>query len=439
MDILAHYFKPAIALIASAMDKHRQSIDPAYASVCHQCAIFAEHQFHAIRKSPDAIRWKLYVDRKTREVQQLREEITRLNAQSSASSSNKSRELSGNLTTAEALLKEDGISFGQLNQNRDTFLQQAIDMYSRCLEVSDSYDDDSVIRLCSLWFANYDDVTWQDKIREALDRVPSRKFVFLSHQLSARLSSIKSTQLPKNQENLQSVLLRMCKEHPFHSLYQVYCLLPDRSSPSASGQSTRHISRRESPASQTDRASAAREIFNRMKSDPESRERATDVEGICDASLEWAKYPIKHSVEKKPRGPYQIPNNVLIRKITFTKVPVVTVRTPVDPTLRYDNCVWIAKYDLTFHTAGGVNLPKINICHGSDGIQYKQLVCYWLRNTTIFHSNKMLTYSSKVKVPMILDKMRLWNRCSIWSIWSSVVIERPEDGILALETIRLSH
>jgi ataxia telangiectasia mutated family protein len=403
MDILANYFNPATALITNAVNEHHDSADASYAAVYHQCALFAEHQHHAILKSPDLIRYKVYVDRKTREVRQFKEEIVRLSAQPSASNLNQVNQLKNSLGTVEKVLKEDEISYGQNNRNRDTFLQEAIDMYSRCLEVSDNYDDDSTIRLCSLWFANYDDVPMQDKIKEALDRIPSRKFVFLSHQLSARLASIIPTQPQKSQKNLQRLLLRMCKEHPFHTLYQVFCLLPERASQSAAGHANRRISGHDSPASQADRASAASDIFNRLKNDPVTRQRAVDVERICEASLQWAKHPIKNSLPKNRKGPFKIPEQLLIRQITFTNVPVVTIRTPVDPTLLYDNCIWIAKYEATYDTAGGINLPKINTCLGSDGLRYKQLVCCYLRINVPANLTVSIC-SSRVRVTMILDK-----------------------------------
>lgn len=71
--------------------------------------------------------------------------------------------------------------FKDHNLARETFLKQAIDMYSRCLESSDDFDNEAVIRLCSLWFANFDDETRvHEEIGLALDRIPSRKMLFLA-------------------------------------------------------------------------------------------------------------------------------------------------------------------------------------------------------------------------------------------------------------------
>ena len=129
--------------------------------------------------------------------------------------------------TAEKIIKQDTELVDQHNRAINAFLNQAIDMYSNCLEATDDFDDDGAIRLCSLWFANFENPAIQQKIGVALNRTPSWKFVFLAHQLSARTTKPSETAVPEHQVNLQSLMIRMCKEHPFHSLYQVYCLKVD--------------------------------------------------------------------------------------------------------------------------------------------------------------------------------------------------------------------
>ncbi len=46
----------------------------------------------------------------------------------------------------------------------------------------------------------------------------------------------------------------------------------------------------------------------------------------------------------------------------------------VDKTCRYDNLTTVLNFESTFRLAGGVNLPKIIHCIGSDGVARKQLV-----------------------------------------------------------------
>jgi serine-protein kinase ATM len=365
MDIWTHYFCPASSLVTE-LTVTSDRLNPSIATVYHQCAVFADRQYHAILRSPDAIKWKLYAERKEKEIQHRKEQMLRTH-----SGSRTYLELKHDQDKAERLLLEDMQRYRKHSESLNTFLQQAIDMYSRCLQAADDFDNDGHIRLVSLWFSNFNDNDLQDKVRSSIDRIPSRKFVFLAHQLSARLAKPANDSIPGSQETLQSLILRMCHEHPFHSLYQVYCLRP----PSGATNSGRRSSARlDLPLSQGERAAAAADIFDRLRADPSFNQQLVDVEHVCDAYLQWAKRPIKGSVDKARSGPYDIPNDMPILKLRDVRVPVLTANTPVDPTLQYQNCIWVSHYEKTFETAGGVNIPKICYCRGSDGVKYKQLV-----------------------------------------------------------------
>lgn len=172
---------------------HTANTNLSQAAVYHECAIFAERQYHAIVKSPDAVRWKIYVDRKRQEIQARGQDLLR-----HQHSSKEYHSLKTTQERAQKLFQEDSELYRTHNVARDTFLKQAIDMYSRCLHASDSFDGDAAIRLCSLWFANFedDDTSLQDDVRTALDRIPSRKLVFLAvsvYHLNATAISISNS------------------------------------------------------------------------------------------------------------------------------------------------------------------------------------------------------------------------------------------------------
>lgn len=141
----------------------------------HDCALFAERQYYAVLKSPDAIRWKVYVDRKTQEIRHRSMELA------SASNDTHRASLRRAQTAAQRLLQEDSELFRKHNDARDRFLEQALEMYARSLEIADIFDDDAPIRFCSLWFSNFDNEgDLQSIIDVALSRIPSHKMVFLA-------------------------------------------------------------------------------------------------------------------------------------------------------------------------------------------------------------------------------------------------------------------
>ncbi|KAJ6497592.1 hypothetical protein C8R45DRAFT_926268 [Mycena sanguinolenta] len=45
--------------------------------------------------------------------------------------------------------------------------------------------------------------------------------------------------------------------------------------------------------------------------------------------------------------------------VANVKVPVLTCPPPLDPSLKYENCAWVDKYEPNFEAEGGINLPKI--------------------------------------------------------------------------------
>jgi ataxia telangiectasia mutated family protein len=345
--------------------------------------VFAERQYQDIKKSSDTARYIAYVEISMKQALARKAEVkhTQQGSSSYSAAVNLQRK-------AEKALKEDRNRLEQHTRTLRSFREQAVEMFSRCMSVSDDFDEESIMRFISLWFDNFGEAALYSNLRPAVDRVASRKFVFLAHQLSARLSSDESTapptQVPSTQQSdiaqsregqsiLKSLVLRMCREHPFHSVYQVYCIQPEVDR--AASHSRRQSGRVEAPSSQLSRETAATEIFSILHEDKDSRHRVMAVERLCNASLQWAKHPIKKELsEKRKKGPLSVPDTLLIRKIHDIRAPVSTARTPLDPTMRYDDCVWVVRYDSTFQTAGGVNLPKISTCLGSDGTSYKQLV-----------------------------------------------------------------
>lgn len=176
---------------------------------------------------------------------------------------------------------------------------------------------------------------------------------------------------------LESLIRRMSIEHPFHTLYQVLLLSPPREDPNASRRASARHSRKSPSNSQIAerRTAAAKGILDRLRSDPKVKDRLLLVEKVCQASLEWCDHPIKTNDSIKSGVEYNIPTSLKIAKLREIKVPILTINTPVDPSMRYDDCIWISKYKATYTTAGGLSKPKISQCRGSDGQLYAQLVC----------------------------------------------------------------
>ncbi|KAG6821445.1 hypothetical protein H0H93_010169 [Arthromyces matolae] len=357
-DIQKDYFCSATAILDGITVSALESRNT-HATVYHQFATFAEQRYYDIVKSPDTIRLKIYLDRKRREIETLQKRMAEQKNDTDL------YQRTGHARDgALKVMMKDEESYERHSRALDGFLECAIDMYSRCLEISDEHDQDAPISLCSLWFANFDQnkPAFQAIVKEAIQRVPSRKFVFLSHQLSARILKT-STEPSISQTSLQTLVLRMCRDHPFHTLYQVYCL-------KAEEPARRRQSSQSALPVHAERAAAAADIYNRLRQDSDSkvRQRVMNVEQLSAACVQWAK----HRIESKTKT-FKLPPDFKLAQISNLRVPVMTHHTPIDPSMRYDDYPTISRFDVDWRNAGGKNAPKIGLCIGSDNCKYRQL------------------------------------------------------------------
>ena len=118
-----------------------------------------------------------------------------------------------------------------------------------------------------------------------------------------------------------------------------------------------------------DRVNTANHLLNEIRSKDEKIRNILDsMQQVCEAYIELANTNVQ-----KNKDAITFPKNLLINKIkNFTLVNVLTHNIPIES--QTDRLVHIVKFEPTFKLANGVNLPKIVICLGSDGVPRKQLV-----------------------------------------------------------------
>lgn len=354
-------FSPAAALLLESTGAQDDGTAPV--EVYRQFAAFAQHQYTAIIRSPDSLRFKMYVEQKRSELERLGREVKLLHG-------DPRKLVMQKMAKDKQTLERDKENWRKHTLSRDEFLQQAIDMSSRALEAGDSYDTECVMRLSSLWFSNFDDTSLHDLLSSALGRVASYKFTLLAHQLAVRLLDTKGETTDSAQILLHSLVLRMAREHPYHTLYQISCLRPEADIlGSPRGKTARSDQK---PVQPTPREAAANDMFAKLRSANNSDNPSVGgVETMCAAALEWSTYPIKGKSHKEQTI---VPETLRIRKLLNLCVPVPTITTRLDPTKRYKRCTWVNHYEASYKTAGGVNLPKISVCVGSNKQKYLQLV-----------------------------------------------------------------
>jgi len=108
-----------------------------------------------------------------------------------------------------------------IERKRTDYLCLAVENYIRFCAIDDTLSSSIIYRIIALWFANKQNPSLHQKIVEAIDNIPSFKFICALSQMTARLNSKHSEFLAV----LKEILVRCARDHPHHTLYQLFPLV----------------------------------------------------------------------------------------------------------------------------------------------------------------------------------------------------------------------
>ncbi|KAM9389462.1 serine-protein kinase ATM [Phaethornis superciliosus] len=272
-------------------------------------------------------------------------------------------------------LELDECAMRALAEDRKRFLCKAVENYISCL-LSGEEHDMWIFRLCSLWLENSGVDRVNEMMKKNAEKIPSYKFLPLMYQLAARMGTKMMGGLGFH-EVLNNLMSRISLDHPHHTLFIILALAnANKDELLTKPDATRRnklIKNAPKEISQldVDRMEAASNIINIVR-----KRRACmvkDIEALCDAYIALAN--VDATPWKSQRKAINIPADQPIIKLkNLEDVVVPTMEIKVDPTGQYENLVTVRSFKPEFRLAGGLNLPKIIDCVGSDGKERRQLV-----------------------------------------------------------------
>uniref|UniRef100_A0A665TGJ9 non-specific serine/threonine protein kinase n=1 Tax=Echeneis naucrates TaxID=173247 RepID=A0A665TGJ9_ECHNA len=271
----------------------------------------------------------------------------------------------------EVKLDEDALS--NLQSDRQRFLCKAVENYIQCLELGEEHDT-WVFRLASLWLENHDVKAVNDMMKKGVKQIPSYKFLPLLYQLAARMGTKMATGIGEDtgfHDVLNELICRASLDHPHHTLFIIFALVnANKDENFCRTRLSKSAPRQPSPFD-LERSEVARKIINTVRK--KKSEMIRGIERLCEAYVTLAYMDAsKHKTEKKA---IPIPADQPIMQIKdLDEVVIPTMEVKVDPTGCYDNLVTVRSFLPQYRLAGGVNLPKIIDCVGSDGKSRRQLV-----------------------------------------------------------------
>lgn len=113
-------------------------------------------------------------------------------------------------------LRLEKAELDRLLKIREKFTEQCLENYMLALTVSDEHDNDA-LRFYAIWLEHADSDLANTVVGRNLDKVASHKFVRLMNQLSSRMQADKTL----FHGLLRNLVLRICKEHPFHGMHYI--------------------------------------------------------------------------------------------------------------------------------------------------------------------------------------------------------------------------
>ena len=236
----------------------------------------------------------------------------------------------------------------------------ALKHYLLSMKACDTYANDAV-RFLALWLNQSSNEAANKVVSKYIPAVPSWKFAPLMNQLSSRVSNREDD----FQKVLTELLYRICCEHPYHSLFQMFAT----SKSSAAKNDEAAIGRK----------ATATQITERVRQHPAT---GGIWVAIHNSSIAFVRLANERIPEKKAKPGAKIPLRDIPAGTKMEQtIHDASVKTP-PPTMKielradrdYSSIPTFSNFDPDFSIAGGISAPKIISLRASDGSRHKMLL-----------------------------------------------------------------
>ncbi|KAL2429595.1 Serine/threonine-protein kinase tel1 [Exophiala dermatitidis] len=346
-EIIDRYLLPAFK------ELHGRAVGSEAGRVFHNFAAFCDMQLQDPDNLDDFTRISKIRDRKMRDIQELQR--MHLNGDE-----RQQKQLRSHLVRAKEWFKLDDQEWKRVSQNRQTLILQCLENYLLSMRASDEYPNDT-LRFLALWLNQADSKEANKSVRKHLGTVPSYKFAPLVNQLSSRLLDI----YDDFQQLLMELMFRICSDHPFHSLYQVFAASKSKSAKADEVAVSRNAAANKL-AELIAKKSVSSPIWVAIHNCSIALYRVTQ-ERAADKDLKTgAKFPLRKllSAQKLEQT----------LSTSAVKIPPPTMNIPLRPDRDYSSVPVFSKFEPYISIAGGVSAPKIVTMVATDGSRHKMLL-----------------------------------------------------------------
>ncbi|ORY59219.1 uncharacterized protein BCR38DRAFT_477485 [Pseudomassariella vexata] len=343
-SIQKNYLQPALKELGGKSDGQEAG------KVYHQFAMFCDEQLQNPDGLEDLARLQHLRQGKSDEVTQLKGLIS-----STRDSQTKGR-YQNHLAKAKQWLDLDEQELRRVEQSRSEFVRLSLENYLLSLSVSNEHNNDA-LRFAALWLERSGEDFLNEAVKKYIDKVPTRKFAPLMNQLTSRLLD----QASLFQRVLIDLVYRICVDHPYHGMYQIWSGTRSRMNKDddvavlrqkATTEVSKKLQQNEAVSKiwlSIDRTSKA---YHTLAVDRDSRYKAGQKIAIKDSGAGVA----------------------LINSLAKYRIPPPTLQMELSANRDYSRVPYVIKIEPNMTIASGVSAPKIITLVGNNGERFKQLV-----------------------------------------------------------------
>jgi ataxia telangiectasia mutated family protein len=347
-EIISRYLAP------SFKELHGRGAGSEAGRVYHNFAAFCDMQLQDPDNLDDFTRISKIRDRKLQEVHDLEQ------MHKNSPDEKQKKQLWTHLQRAKTWFKIDEEEWQRVQKNRTDLILNCLENYLLSMRASDEYPNDT-LRFLALWLNQAESHKANDVVGRHLTTVPTIKFAPLVNQLSSRLLEVKDS----FQKLLMDLMFRICSDHPYHSLYQLFAASKSKGMKQDEIAVSRNLAAiRLSEMVNKKSVSAAIWValhnsciqYHRVATD-----RLSDKELKTGSKIQLRKLPSGQKLE-----------NVL--SDAHTRIAPPTLNIPLRTDRDYSQVPTFAKFEPLISIAGGVSAPKIITVIASDGSRHKMLL-----------------------------------------------------------------
>ncbi|KAG4079703.1 hypothetical protein HA402_009089 [Bradysia odoriphaga] len=261
------------------------------------------------------------------------------------------------LTIMNANVNIDKKEVQTIETEKSKFLLLAITNYLKICYLTDDFDDRTVFRIISLWFANRANADVTAVLRSELPKIATYKFVPALPQISARIANGDEI----FHRLIGDVMVRCATDHPQQTLYQLLALSNAYADDPATHKATKEP-----------RVLGAAKILDKLRKDTRLREIVTQMERMCSTLITLANVKMVGDRGKEHISSRDLTAFHALSQLNLVHCPTLTL--PVSKDGQYGDLITVHSWAKKHELCGGINAPVKIACICSNGRTYDQLL-----------------------------------------------------------------